>query len=775
MEWRRTLRSHFDKVVSVDRFLKDELPKPKSEDSGTISGIVEKCAEKLAVAMDDAKNASVEKAISPSFVEYLNEIASTFPENNKPVFCDTHKADKFEPIVTDDHYTLPDITSTRPGQRVPAKWKWPHAGTVLELKLKVDIFDEHGQIREAELALNALVQLAKSARSLLASSGSCFVFVAAVFGMQARLFRFDHSGFRASEAFNWTENTHIFPTFFWRLYNPEPKVGDRQARILGEDYTISAPTPEEKRQMYNLWTKTPSYTRTPADKRLTFEAATAYSRWVQAALTEDGKNISVLCFTIGPPLFESDGLFSRATRVDRVIIKPDDPNSDIIPTVYALKDAWRQLCRRPEADFYDVIRKHCEKKNIDTDGMPCNHGTIEFSDHTTNSNGKGLLERCRLRTLLTPIGVLLTTFSSSKSLVQALNDAVKQHQIAYEAGVLHRDISEGNILFNETTFEGFLVDFDYAEFTPTGLKNFATWFPERATEEREAKYTDIGKSLKELTGTFPFLAIQILKNKERPAHTAGHDLESVYWLLVWIILRHTHYPGRDSTACHDLFDHKVETAAKLKSTWIDEYTPLSRGHPLYDLIEDLRELVAEQNPSEKKPADSRIRRDRSPQPSDLKPAIPLTHKVVIQSFDGALDLPGWPEDDKAIPFVPPDTTKEPEQAQSRAQGTKDDNLRKDVLKRSVQEEGASNGGGLQTGSGKRKHVETDAEPVGAGSGASSTGSTESRKKRKVKDKMKGKNGTVPLRKPEELAKPVKARGAKKGKTITNVYDVDVVW
>ncbi|KAJ7457601.1 hypothetical protein B0H11DRAFT_2243360 [Mycena galericulata] len=765
MHWRETLRSHFHTVVPVDCFLKDELPQPSSESRTKIQDIVNKCSKQLTVASkNDAKKASVEKTTSPSFVEYLNEIASTFPEKNKPVFCDTHKADKFPPIVTDDHYTLPDITSTRPGQRVPAKWKWPHAGTVIELKLKVDIFDNQGKIREAEDALDALVQLAKSARCLLAASGSCFVFVVAVFGTQARLFRFDHSGFRASEAFDWTENTSIFPTFLYRLYNPD-QLGDDQARMLGEDYTISAPTPKEKRQMYDLWTKTPSYTQAPADKRLKFEAATANSRWVQAALTEDGNNIPVLCFTIGPPLFESDGLFSRATRVDRVILKPDDPNSDAISTVYALKDAWRQLCRRPEADFYDVIRKHCEETNINTDGMPCNHGTLEFPDHTTNSTGSKLLERCRLRTLLTPVGVLLTTFSSSKSLVQALNDAVKQHQIAYEAGVLHRDISEGNILFNETTFEGFLVDFDYAEFTPTGLKNFATWFPERATEEREAKYTDISKSLKELTGTFPFLAIEILKKKPRPAHTAGHDLESIYWLLVWIILRHTQHPGRDSTACHKLFDHGEETAAKLKSTWIVDYTPLDREHPLFKFTEALRTAVQKQNPTGV-PLDSSVTDAFFPTDkvqSAPSPAIELSHPETLRLFTIGLAFPNWPSDDQAILFVPPDTTKEPEQAQSRAQGTKDDNLRKDVLKRSVQEQGASNGGGLQTGSGKRKHVETDAEPVGASSGASSGGSTESRKKRKVQNQMEGKNGTVPLRMPEEPAKQVKTRGAKRGK------------
>jgi hypothetical protein len=51
-------------------------------------------------------------------------------------------------------------------------------------------------------------------------------------------------------------------------------------------------------------------------------------------------------------------------------------------------------------------------------------------------------------------------------------------------------------MFDEETKKGFLVDWDYAEFTSDGLKNFQSWFGDRAKGE---KYPDIDKSLKELS------------------------------------------------------------------------------------------------------------------------------------------------------------------------------------------------------------------------------------------------------------------------------------
>ncbi|KAJ7749058.1 hypothetical protein DFH07DRAFT_1062436 [Mycena maculata] len=741
MLWATTLWAHFHKLVPVQKFLEDDLPKPKTETSGKIQGLVTAASTQLEAAKVAVSKASGENTLSAPFRDYLTAIVSSFPKGTRPIFADTHSKGYFPPVLPDDHYTQPDITSTRPGQSVPEKWNWPLAGTVIELKFTVDVFDdERNNILEANASMGALIQLAKSARSLLASSGSCFVFIVAVVKDRARILRFDHAGFRATNSFKWTtsQNATVFPTFFWRLFNPDQEEGDTQSRMFGEDCTISVPTNTEKKEMYKRWMKTPSSRATP----MSLEVATAHSRWVRAVQRQGDKDVGVRCFTIGPPLCESDGLFSRATRVDRVLIESDS-NKD--PGVYALKDAWRQIFRRPEVDFYDVIHKYCETSGKASAGMAHNHGTLELLGqpgnihHQTNSTGKGddLAERRHLRTLLTPVGVPLRTYANSKSLVKGLQTAVDHHLIAYEAGVIHRDISEGNILFDEVTLEAFLVDWDYAEFTPDGLMNFKRWFPKRAADAKEKNYTNNDKSLKERTGTFSFLAIQILGNTEVP-HNAGHDLESVYWLLVWIILRHTTFPGRTSTACHELFDHDTKAAIAMKKEWLLTDPPFDPDHLLSGVADALRDFVMKQNPAvppQAKRFNFRLTTTSEQQVSQ-PPIEQIRHEDLLTVFKAALATDGWPADDKAEHFIPLDTRKlavlNPQSAQSQSRKTQSGHLRLTVLDPRLQDKP---GVPASTGGKKRKATENPIASTGSvslvGTSNNDEGSESARKKPKT--------------------------------------------
>ncbi|KAJ7601576.1 hypothetical protein DFH06DRAFT_1117110 [Mycena polygramma] len=638
MLWLNSVRDNFKGQVPVEEFLQTYLP--ATEDGDTIIKIVKESATKLKVAGDKARTATLEKEYAPSLIEYLETVVSDFPKDTKPGFCDTSHV-SFPPIDPAEHKTSPDIAVTRPGQPIPKDprtLRWSDMGTVLELKLKVDMF-KNNEIGPSDESQKALIQIAKSARSLLAS-GYCFVFVVAVIKTKARILRFDRAGYRTTDAFDWTESTNVIPRFFWRLYNPD-RADAQPARIYGEDETISIPTPAEKKSMYKIWRTTSSYKNTPEDKRLSFKDATEHSRWVKAR--KDDKD--VLCFTIGPPLSQSDGLFSRATRVDRVLIK-DDPT----PTAYALKDAWRQLCRRPEKDFYDVIATYCSKLDPPPAGMAQCLGSVRLPEHTTNSAHNKNQDRCHMRSLITPVGIQLKDFPSSKALILALEAAVKHHQIAYEAGVMHRDVSEGNVMFDEETMKGFLVDWDYAEFTAKGKERFETWFPERAQDDDNKLYASIDKSLKDLTGTFVFMAIQILE--DQVVHEPKHDLESFYYLLIWMILRHTPSDSQvdKPRACHLLFDNPAQ--APLKKDWVGKPSPFVDGSPLYDIADAFRELVMQQNPSKQAAQQSRIKLNAVSLVAAAPPAHDITYDSVLDTFQQGLELPGWPIDDRAIPFIP---------------------------------------------------------------------------------------------------------------------------
>ncbi|KAJ7100260.1 hypothetical protein B0H15DRAFT_927750 [Mycena belliarum] len=680
-------REGFAGVTPIEEFLEEYLPASLHERSAKITRIVKTCRDTLKAsiaALDDATD------MSRPLINHLQQVVSGFPESNKPIIADTRNF-RFTSLDEGGRYTTPDITASRPRiTSAPVKWDWPQAGTVVELKYKTDFFEPDGSLKTSEESRKNLRELAKSARSLLVGSGSCVVYVVSVFARRmARIFRFDRAGFRASSAFDWTKDTRVFPKFFLRLYNPVKPNTD----MCGADDTRSIPTPAEKRDMYSALCRHSFY-----QQHFSLSDATDASLWIRGVRFRTDANNEVVsepvkCFTIGPALSSSDGLFDRATLVYRVILAEDVGSKS--PTIYVLKDSWRQRCRRPEVDFYDVIAKHCELNKIDMDGigMAKCHGSVDLSIvtsglvpghdpafHSTCSKiDNADLERCHMRTLLTPVGVPLNTFKSSKDFARALLTAIEHHEIANAAGVLHRDVSEGNVLLQETcntvgTSKAFLVDWDYAEFTPTGLHNFNKWFPDR--EEATKGYESIEKSLKDLTGTQPFLAIELM---EEPTvrHEAHHDLESFYWLFLWCIFRytaHTHYKGPH--ACRTVFGPSY-SLYKRGTLW-QRPIPISKAlHlPLFHLASGLAVAVATQN---------------APEPSKYQPTQerkPIEYADFINIFREELDLPGWQKDDAALVYSSPPSVSDLWMAkESEATSQAKQSLRQTAIERSTKRSG----------------------------------------------------------------------------------------
>ncbi|KAL1977857.1 hypothetical protein VTN31DRAFT_716 [Thermomyces dupontii] len=110
-----------------------------------------------------------------------------------------------------------------------------------------------------------------------------------------------------------------------------------------------------------------------------------------------------------------------------------------------------------------------------------------------------------------PAGRPIYTYRSPLELVQALRDAIKAHQsLCLDGNILHRDISENNIIITDrakTGFAGMLIDMDLAK--------------------------ELGKGpsgARRRTGTMEFMAIEVLLNKD---HTYRHDLESFFYVLIW--------------------------------------------------------------------------------------------------------------------------------------------------------------------------------------------------------------------------------------------------
>lgn len=120
--------------------------------------------------------------------------------------------------------------------------------------------------------------------------------------------------------------------------------------------------------------------------------------------------------------------------------------------------------------------------------------------------------------VVSPAGRVISDFRTIEELLEAMRDAIRAHQSLYTAGnILHRDISSNNIIItNHKTadgdgFRGMLIDLDLAKVRDGG--------PSGARHQ---------------TGTMQFMAIEVLQGVD---HTYRHDLESFFYVLLWMCAR----------------------------------------------------------------------------------------------------------------------------------------------------------------------------------------------------------------------------------------------
>ncbi|KAL1679464.1 hypothetical protein EV122DRAFT_277259 [Schizophyllum commune] len=265
---------------------------------------------------------------------------------------------------------------------------------------------------------------------------------------------------------------------------------------------------------------------------------------------------------------------------------------------YIIKSTWIRAGHSSEADFLRLAG--------DIDGIPTliAHELVtdpeEGNAISTDSFRKGLLGQGRKdefmaighmnshRLVTQPYARPLCDFSSKEELLSGFRDAVEAHYMLFtQKKALHCDISEQNIMLRpkdagERIRRGLLIDLDCATFVSGPFS--AGPIGHRA-------------------GTLPFMSTSLLLQPRAP-HVAAHDLESFFYVLMWIC---TYYAGPSCTRrkgydwrnspVGQWFKGSIEEIGQRK--WTDVYAKSLKEfrvfldetfHPYFD---DLKDCVCE--------------------------------------------------------------------------------------------------------------------------------------------------------------------------------------
>ncbi|KAH9884404.1 hypothetical protein C8Q73DRAFT_362168 [Cubamyces lactineus] len=256
--------------------------------------------------------------------------------------------------------------------------------------------------------------------------------------------------------------------------------------------------------------------------------------------------------TVGPPLWQSFSLLGRGTSVFYAISLDEN-----IPVI--LKTAWHTPGRQAEAQVYEDIKDATVRAGIEyprgmaellTGGdvkllvegtlRPVTVSMLRKSSSLQPPTKDGINDRVLHRVALRTVGKPLWKWSSLLEFASALLDVVKAHKALSAIGILHRDISPGNVLIRveaklteETRLRprsielkepphdeigGFLADFEFASIKSE---------PEHLKMPGDA-----------ISGTPMFMSTKLLyasTKKERVSRTVEHDLESLCWTIIYAL------------------------------------------------------------------------------------------------------------------------------------------------------------------------------------------------------------------------------------------------
>ncbi|KAL1948374.1 hypothetical protein VTO73DRAFT_12449 [Trametes versicolor] len=356
----------------------------------------------------------------------------------------------------------------------------------------------------------------------------------------ARIVRIDRSGIFATEKFSYREEGAKLAKFL-RCY-----IG-RSAADRGHDTTAVRLDPESdeaKRMRARVeHLEEEDYVGKQFQTSLDSEWP-----WWKLEVTDEHNKGQKRYFLVGKPHFQAPGVAGRTTR-GYVALDADITKNDFV----YLKDAWRVVSDSidKEGVILEVLRTH-EIAFVPT--LIC-HGDVPGQETKTQEVWPRYHpdKKCHLkhhqhyRLVVKEVGKPLEEFVHGRQLFTAIFCALTAHEEAYKLGIIHRDISAGNILIYREPASGDWV----------GLLNDWELSKKLVDQTEEGRQPD-------RTGTWQFLSVNALNNRYKTI-VVPDELESFFHVSLYMALR---------LLPHNCVDSEVP---RLLHDYFDDYSPHSTG------------------------------------------------------------------------------------------------------------------------------------------------------------------------------------------------------
>ncbi|TFY50544.1 hypothetical protein EVG20_g11458 [Dentipellis fragilis] len=192
--------------------------------------------------------------------------------------------------------------------------------------------------------------------------------------------------------------------------------------------------------------------------------------------------------------------------------------------VSTVRAAWDVA---PEGKCYDTVTPtFCDDKRIDPRFAPPEVGWF---------HAERVYRAYRLIT--NELGTPIWMFKNWEEVMRVMIDIFEALDDAEKAGWRHRDVSSGNIMI--CGGHGLLIDWD-------------------ASQRSKDMNKENSNRVPDLTGTWQFMSLRRLRNVGG-RHDAVDDMESVFWVLLWLALNysvHTLTPEDLKYYLDFIFDHR---------------------------------------------------------------------------------------------------------------------------------------------------------------------------------------------------------------------------